>query len=98
MTPVRAATALFAIGLGGGVVVTRNAHRHPSSPWWEERVGRTRLRRADLPLVGTIAFALVPALRASGHRSAGVALAGLGAGAALGAVGTGLAEPLPPLR
>lgn len=89
------AKGLFALGLGGGIVVTRNAHRHPSSPWWDERVGRTRLRRSDLPVVGTIALGLVPVLRATGHASAARAITGLGLGAALGATGTGLAEPLP---
>lgn len=95
MKSASVARSLFALGLGGGVAVTLNAHRHPSSPWWDVRVGSTRLRRSDLPVVGTIALATASVLRSSGHRSAARALAGLGLGAALGATGTGLAEPLP---
>lgn len=87
--------ALFTVGLGGGVVVTLRAHRKPSSPWWDVRVGRSRLRRSDLPVVGAIGFAVVPLLRTAGRPAAASALAGFSTGAALGAVGTGLAEPLP---
>lgn len=77
-------------------MVTLNAHRHPSSPWWDERVGQTRLRRSDLPVVGTAALVAATALRSTGHRGAALALTGLGLGASLGATGTGLVEPLAP--
>ncbi len=86
------ATIAAGIGLGGGVVVTRDAHRRPRSPWWAERVGTTRLRRADMPLGGTLFALLAMALR--GRRVAGT-LAGLAVGAAAGAIGTGMLDPLP---
>lgn len=91
--PLRAA----ALGLGAGVAVTLQAHRAPLSPWWEARVGSTRLRRSDLPLGGAIALIAAIKLARAGHPGLARASAGLGLGAALGAVGTGLAEPLPPV-
>jgi hypothetical protein len=90
------ARSLFALGLGGGVVVTLHAHRHPSAPWWDARVAQSRLRRSDLPVVGTAALTAAVVIRASGHRGAALALTGLGLGASLAATGTGFLEPLPP--
>lgn len=84
-----------ALGLAAGVAVTRHAHESPSSPWWDERVGATPLRRSDLPLGGAVALLLARRLRKSGHRGTARTVAGLGLGAALGAVGTGLMDPLP---
>lgn len=84
-----------AVGLAAGVAVTRHAHEAPSSPWWDERVGSTQLRRSDLPMGGTVAFVLASGLRRIGARGAARAVRGLGVGAALGAVGTGLMDPLP---
>jgi len=84
-----------ALGLAAGVAVTRHAHEAPSSPWWDGRVGTTPLRRSDLPVGATVAFVLARTLRKRGYRGAAGVLRGLGLGAALGAVGTGLADPLP---
>jgi len=85
-----------ALGAAAGVAVTRHAHEAPAAPWWDERVGSTPLRRSDLPLGGAGAFLLARSLRTRGHRRTAAAVAGLGLGAALGAVGTGLLDPLPP--
>jgi hypothetical protein len=89
------AAALAALGLGAGVAVTRHAHRVPASPWWNERVGRSKLRRSDLPVGGAAALLTAVVLRTAGQRRAARAIAALGAGAAAGALGTGFAEPLP---
>jgi hypothetical protein len=89
-------TAFIAIGAGAGVAVTRHAHRAPSSPWWDERAGRSRLRRSDLPAGGTAALLVAVVLRGTGQRRAAQAAAALGIGAAVGALATGIFEPLPP--
>jgi hypothetical protein len=83
------------IGLAAGVAVTRHAHERALSPWWDQRVGSTPLRRSDLPLGGVAALLVARALHRRGHRGAARTVAGLGLGAALGALGTGLADPLP---
>jgi hypothetical protein len=90
------AAALAALGLGAGVAVTRHAHRVPASPWWDERVGRSKLRRSDLPVGGAAALLTAVVLGTAGQRRAAWAIAALGIGAAAGALGTGFAEPLPP--
>lgn len=90
------AAAAAAAGLTAGVAVTRHSHRSPSSPGWALRVGRTRLRRSDMPVGGTLALRAAVVLRATGRSGPASVVAALGAGAALGAVGTGLADPLPP--
>lgn len=91
--------SIIATGLGAaaGVAVTRHAHASPVSPWWDERVGSTPLRRSDLPMGGTVALVLSRSLRKRGCRRTARLLGGLGVGAALGAVGTGLLDPLPPV-
>jgi hypothetical protein len=89
-------TALIAIGVGAGVAVTRHAHRVPASPWWDQRVGHSRLRRSDLPAGGTAALLLAAVLRGTGQRRSAQAATALGIGAAAGALATGLFEPLPP--
>jgi len=88
--------AAAAAGLAAGIKVTRRSHVAPSSPGWAERVGRTRLRRSDLPVGGTLALLVAAGLQLAGQSGAALVVAGLGAGAAVGAVGTGLADPLPP--
>ncbi|MEA2687356.1 MAG: hypothetical protein QOE93_2551 [Actinomycetota bacterium] len=93
---VLAAVAALVVGLAAGVVVTRHSHRSPSSPGWALRVGRTRLRRSDLPVGGTLALVVALVLALVGADGAALVVAGLGVGAAVGAVGTGLADPLPP--
>ena len=93
---VVAAVVAAVVGLALGVVVTRHSHRSPSSPKWALRVGRTRLRRSDLPVGGTLALAVALVLALAGQSDAAVVVAALGLGAAAGAVGTGLADPLPP--
>lgn len=94
MKPAIAAAA----GLAAGVAVTRRAHRDPISPWWDVRVGSTRFRRSNLPVGGTLALLAATVLRKAGRLRAGAIVAGLGVGAGLGAVGTGLVDPLPRLR
>ena len=89
--------AAAALGLAAGVVVTRQSHRKPLSLWWAVRVGSTRLRRSDLPVGGTLALLTAATLRRSGRPCAASVVGGLGVGAAAGAVGTGLTDPLPPL-
>lgn len=90
------ALAAVVLGLAAGIVVTRHSHRSPSSPGWAERVGNTRLRRSDLPVGGTLALVVALVLQLVGQSGAALVVAGLGVGAAVGAVGTGLADPLPP--
>jgi hypothetical protein len=90
------AAVLAALGLGAGVAVTRHAHRVPASPWWDERVGRSKLRRSDLPVGGVAALVTAVVLRTAGRHRAAWAIAALGIGAAAGALSTGFAEPLPP--
>lgn len=85
----------FGIGLAAGVVVTRRSHRAPSSPGWALPVGGTRLRRSDLPVGGTLALMIAGLLHKTGREGPARVVAALGAGAAVGAVGTGLLEPLP---
>jgi hypothetical protein len=58
-------------------------------------VGRSKLRRSDLPVGGAAALLTAVVLRTTGQRRAAWAVAALGAGAAAGALGTGFAEPLP---
>lgn len=85
--------AAFAFGLTAGIRVTKRLHDDPDAGRWGERLGKTRLRFANLPVGGTIALtasSLAPSVLAGPVRS-------LGAGAVLGAVGWALADPLPPL-
>jgi len=88
---------VVALGLGvaAGIVVTRRAHRAPISPGWAQPVGGTQLRRADLPVGGTLALLISLALRRAGRPRAASILAALGVGAAAGALGTGVMDPLP---
>ena len=90
------AAAAGLAGLAAGVKVTRHAHVAPSSPGWAKRVGRTRLRRSDLPVGGTLALVAALVLQLAGQSGPALVVAGLGVGAAAEAVGTGLADPLPP--
>jgi hypothetical protein len=89
-------TTFVAIGVGAGVAVTRHAHRAPVSPWWDQPAGHSGLRRSDLPAGGTAALLVAAVLRGTGQRRAALAVAALGIGAAVGALATGFAEPLPP--
>jgi hypothetical protein len=59
-------------------------------------MGRSRLRRSDLPVGGTAALLAAALLRGADRPGAARAVAALGIGAAVGAVGTGWTEPLPP--
>jgi hypothetical protein len=86
-------TLAFGLGLAAGVKVTRRLHDDPAPGRWGERLGRTRLRYANLPVGGTIAIAAAPLLPAR----VGRATRALGVGALVGAVGWGLVDPLPPL-
>src|SRR5580765_5540154 len=92
-----AAVIAAALGFAAGVAVTGRAHGAPASPGWAKRVGRTRPRRSDLPLGGTLALLVALILDVAGRPGIALVVAGLGIGAACGAVGTGLREPLPPV-
>ncbi len=83
----------FSIGLVAGIAVTRRLHGDPEAGRWGERIGATRLRFANLPVGGTIAIAVSAVLP---PRAAAAARA-LGAGALVGALGWGFADPLPPI-
>jgi hypothetical protein len=95
VTRPAAPLAAFGFGLASGIVVTRRSHRSPLSPGWALPVARTRLRRSDLPVGGTLALGTALVLRRSGKPAAALVVAALGLGAAAGALGTGLADPLP---
>jgi len=83
----------FTAGLAAGITVTRRLHDDPDAGRWGERLGPTRLRFANLPVGGTIAIVVSTVL----PRGPAVAVRALGAGALVGAVGWGIADPLPPL-
>jgi hypothetical protein len=83
----------FGLGLAAGVKVTRRLHDDPAAGLWGERLGRTRLRYANVPVGGTIAIAASAAL----PPRVGRLTRALGAGALVGAVGLGVVDPLPPL-
>ena len=97
MKPGTVFSAFAVIGAGAGVAVTRRAHRKPASPWWDQRAGRSTLRRSDLPVGGAAALLAAAVLRAAGRHRVALAVTALGIGAAAGALGTGFAEPLPRL-
>ena len=82
----------FSTGPTAGIAVTRRLHRDPGGRWGE-RLGKTRLRFANLPVGGTIAIALSMVLPSR----VAVPVRALGVGALVGAVGWGIADPLPPL-
>ena len=82
----------FLAGLGAGVAVTSRLHGEPEAGMWGERIGRTRLRFANVPVGGSIAIVVSPMLPG---RAAGATRA-LGVGALVGAVGGGFVDPLPP--
>lgn len=88
-----AAAIAAAAGLAAGIAVTRRLHDDPAAGRWGARLGRTRLRYANLPVGGTLA--LLASRYVPGRLSRPVGA--LGVGAMLGAVGWGLADPLPPL-
>ena len=92
----RCRVAMALVGLAMGVGVTLRSHRKPSSPGWAKRVGRTRLRRADLPVGFAVAMLAAFALGRLGKKRAAGLVAAWGLGAGVGAVGTGIAEPLEP--
>jgi len=98
MKPGSVFSAFAVIGVGAGVAVTRHAHRQPASPWWDQRVGTSVLRRSDLPVGGVVALLAAAALRATGRHGVALAVSALGVGAATGALATGFAEPLPSLN
>src|ERR1039457_6039088 len=92
----RSVAAFIVLGLTAGVAVTHHAQRSPASPCWAQPAARSPLRRSDLPVGGAAAFLVAAVLRGTGQRRAALAVTALGIGAAAGAIGTGLPEPLPP--
>ena len=94
MTVSPVAAVAFTAGLAAGIKVTRGLHADPDAGRWGERLGRTRLRFANLPVGGTIALGtslLLP-------DGLGTSVRALGLGAVVGAVGWGVVDPLPPLE
>ena len=89
---MRASVLAFAAGLAAGLKVTSDLHSDPDAGKWGERLGSTRLRYANLPVGGTIALAVSLLLPDGAARP----VRALGAGAVVGAVGWGIADPLPP--
>ncbi len=92
VNPSGSITALAAVaGLAAGIAVTRHLHEDPDAGRWGRRLGRTRFRYANLPVGGTIALVM------SRYLPRGLAgpVGAIGVGALLGAVGWGLADPLP---
>jgi hypothetical protein len=85
----------LAAGLALGIVVTRNLHGNPHKQFWNVRLGRTSLRRANLPVGGALGAIVAAALYAAGRHTPAVAVAGLALGMALGAIGVGIFDPLP---
>ena len=83
--------AAFGVGLGVGVYVTQKLHA--SNGFWAKRIPGTRYRYADLPVGGTVAFGA--ALLARNHPGLSHMLIAAGMGMTAGAVGTGIADPLP---
>ena len=89
---MRLTVPAFAVGLAAGIKVTSDLHSNPDAGKWGDRLGSTRLRYANLPVGGTIAMVvsvLLPVRVAVPARA-------LGAGAVVGAVSWGIADPLPP--
>lgn len=68
-------------------------HRDPDSGRWGQRMGRSRLRNASLPVGGTVLIAV--SLLLPGR--VGVVTRSLGAGVVVGVLGWGIVDPLPPL-
>jgi hypothetical protein len=84
----------FGAGLAAGIRVTRRLHESPEAGRWGERIGRTRLRYANLPVGGTLALARALVAPPSVARL----LRAVGLGAVVGAVGYGFLDPLPPAQ
>ncbi len=84
----------FVTGLLGGIAVTIPMHRDPDPGRWGQRLGQTRLRKANFPLGGGVLL-LLSLLT---HGRAALITGALGAGTMVGVVGCGLVDPLPPLR
>jgi hypothetical protein len=95
VNPSEVFSVFAVVGAVAGVAVTRHAHRRPASPWWDQRVGNSILRRSDLPVGGAAAVLAAAVIAATGHHRVALAVFAVGVGAAVGAVATGFAEPLP---
>lgn len=89
--------ATFSAFLAVAIGVTRSIHRRdPARDPWARRLGATRLRRGDLPVGGTVAAVLALVALVAGAEQVAGWCAAAAAGMTLGAVGTGLADLLPP--
>jgi hypothetical protein len=91
------ATVALGAGLALGIVVTRNLHGNPRKRFWNVPVGGG-LRRANLPVGGTVAGCVAALLSALGRPDAALIVGGAGVGMALGATGYGFFDPLPKTR
>lgn len=93
-TVTKAQLAAFGAGLGAGIYVTKKLHQ--SNGFWARPIpvpGLRRYRMADLPVGGTLAVGA--ALLTRHDPTLSHILLSAGAGMTVGAVGTGLADPLP---
>ena len=90
LPPVVVAIYFAVIGLVTGVIVT--SWLHLSHGFWSRRVGRSRFRRANLPVGGMIA-----AIVALAEPSAAITLLPAAAAMAAAAVLGRYVDPLPPL-
>ena len=93
--PLLAAGGALVAGLALGVVVTRNLHGNPGKRFWNERLGATGFRRANLPVGGTLAGIVSGVLSLAGQPDAALIVGGAAIGMALGAIGVGFMDPLP---
>lgn len=96
MTGILSLVALAA-GLALGIVVTRGLHGNPRKVFWNTRLGSSSWRRANLPVGGTLAAIVATLLFALGRAEAATITSALGVGMALGAIGIGMRDPLPPV-
>lgn len=87
------AVASFWLGSSLGALVTLRAERRP---WWGERLGRSRFRRAHLPIIGPPIILCGIGLALAGLSLEATATLGLGVGATVQAPLLGYMSPLPP--
>lgn len=80
-------------GTALGVVVT--VRLHATSTGWGRRLGRTRFRRANLPVGGTIAALLAVVAHRAGSRELVGPLVAAAAAMAVTAIGWRYVDPLP---
>lgn len=90
-----AAAVAFLIGLALGIGVTDRLHGQATG--WGRRLGRSRFRRANLPVGGTIAALLAVVAQLAGSRELVGPLVAAAAAMAVTAIGWRYVDPLPAL-